>query len=125
MDDVTVLQADREAAASLIEEYFPNNEAMLRTAQDYRSGHTQGVWAVAFAHHRHDHTADLLEAVSPLAAERPWVDDNNVVIEFPEEEDARRFLYRVRAAISRARGEATQDQHGGSHGRALGGEEGL
>lgn len=53
---VEVTQADREAAAELIESYWLGtgieHEQMQRLAQSYRAGHTQGVWADAFARHR-------------------------------------------------------------------------
>ena len=50
------IEADREAAADLIEAYWqgsgPQHEQMRRLAQSYRDGHTQGVWADAFMRHR-------------------------------------------------------------------------
>lgn len=64
---------------------------------------------------RHDHTADLLEAMESI---------NRMISPGSRtfDEMIRDMGYacdRARAAISRARGneEATQDQHGGSHGR--------
>lgn len=51
-----VTEADCEAAAELIEHYWSDGSddavAMRRLAQSYRAGHTQGVWAHAFARHR-------------------------------------------------------------------------
>ncbi|BEV02219.1 hypothetical protein [Novosphingobium olei] len=51
--DVTVTQHHCNAAADLIEAYWPNDcgehVGMRKLAQSYRAGHVQGVWAYAFA----------------------------------------------------------------------------
>jgi len=59
---VTITQADREAAADLIEAYWfgagDAHDDMRRLAQSYRNGHNQGVWALAFARHRLENADD-------------------------------------------------------------------
>lgn len=48
-----VTQADRDAAADLIESYWGGADAgMMKLAKSYRSGHCGGVFARAFARHR-------------------------------------------------------------------------
>jgi hypothetical protein len=52
-EQVEITQEDREAAADLIETYWSGADAsMLKLAQSYRAGHSQGVFARAFARHR-------------------------------------------------------------------------
>jgi hypothetical protein len=52
-DSGEVIQADREAAASLIEAYWSgSDESMMKLAKSYRAGHSQGVFARAFRDHR-------------------------------------------------------------------------
>lgn len=68
---VEVTQADREAAADLIERYWSGagaeHDTMRRLAQSCRSGHSQGVWAIAFARHRVQAEADALEKAAKVA----------------------------------------------------------
>lgn len=48
-----IIQADRDAAADLIETYWPGADAtMMKLATSYRAGHSQGVFVRAFARHR-------------------------------------------------------------------------
>jgi hypothetical protein len=53
---VLVTQADREAAADLIERYWRDMDEegarMHKLAASYRAGHSQGVWVEAFARYR-------------------------------------------------------------------------
>lgn len=52
-DMVEVTQADRDAAADLIEAYWHDSDAgMMKLARSYREGHSQGVFVRAFARHR-------------------------------------------------------------------------
>lgn len=48
-----VTQADRDAAAALIEEYWSGaDDSMMKLARSYREGHSQGTFVRAFARHR-------------------------------------------------------------------------
>jgi len=73
---VEVTQADREAAAALIETYWSGSDAsMLKLAASYRAGHSQGVWARAFARHRTTAEAgkrELVEALRVLSRAFEW-----------------------------------------------------
>lgn len=63
--------ADREAAAKLISDYWhgdysPAGQGMKRMAESYRNGHTQGVWVQAFARHREASIAPYVEALAEI-----------------------------------------------------------
>ena len=48
-----ITQADRLAAADLIEAYWSgSNEGMMKLAKSYRAGHSHGAFVRAFAKHR-------------------------------------------------------------------------
>lgn len=52
-DNVTPTQVDKDAAASLIEEYYHDYDAgMMLLAKSYRNGHNQGPFVSHFARHR-------------------------------------------------------------------------
>ena len=52
-----VVQADREAAASLIETYWSGaDDNMMKLAKSYRAGHSRGIFAGAFRDHRLAHS---------------------------------------------------------------------
>ena len=66
---VEVTQADRDAAAALIECYWSGADAgMMRLAKDYRNGHSQGVFVRTFAAHRIASTTALQADNERLAA---------------------------------------------------------
>ena len=53
MKPADVTEADREAAADLIERYWSGADAnMMKLAASYRAGHSHGVFVRAFADHR-------------------------------------------------------------------------
>lgn len=53
-----VMQADRDAAADLIEVYWAGaSDNMRKLADSYRAGHSQGAFVRAFARHRLAHSA--------------------------------------------------------------------
>lgn len=56
-----VTQADRDAAAGLIDAYFSGDSAMTALAQSYRGGYSHGAFPQAFARHRHEAQLPLLE----------------------------------------------------------------
>lgn len=69
--------ADREAAAKLISDYWhgdysPAGQGMKRMAESYRNGHTQGVWVQAFARHREASIAPYVEALRALVKDFRW-----------------------------------------------------
>lgn len=74
--EVPVTQADRDAAADLISAYWQHDERMQKLAQSYRDGHTQGVWALAFARHRLASTSNsaLVERCAQIAERYPMID---------------------------------------------------
>lgn len=74
---IAVTQADADAAADLIERYFPTNSGMLSLAGSFRRGHLQGVWPYAFARHR---TSTALPLAHPAA---PQGDEGELCGPFP------------------------------------------
>jgi hypothetical protein len=101
-ETVVVTQADLNAAADLIEQYWSGaDESMMRLAKDTRNGHRQGAFPRAFARHRLATQADALAvmreaegALAELAAEKPGARPR-----------ALRTLANLRAAIARREGE--------------------
>ncbi len=64
-------QADLNAAADLIEQYWSGADAsMMKLARSIRAGHSQGVFPRAFAEHRLKAEADLRAEYAGLEAER-------------------------------------------------------
>jgi hypothetical protein len=62
-----VTQADLDAAADLIEQYWSGSDAnMIRLAQETRNGHRQGAFPRAFARHREQSTAPLEAQIAVL-----------------------------------------------------------
>lgn len=72
---VEVTEADRLAAAELIEAYWQGfgqqHDLMRKLAQRYRAGHAQGVWTYAFARHREAH----MEKAAQIAENYASYDD--------------------------------------------------
>lgn len=65
---VEVRQCDREAAARLIEAYWCGADAsMMKLAQSYRAGHSQGAFVRAFARHRQAAEAEMIERAAKVA----------------------------------------------------------
>lgn len=63
MADIAVLQADRERAADVVKSYRGTKNGDWQ-GRIRRGEVDDGEMVQAFVRHRHDHTADLLEALS-------------------------------------------------------------
>lgn len=58
-ETVPVTQADREASANFIEDYWDGDPEMEKLARSYRNGHSQGAFTRHFARHRLAAVRDL------------------------------------------------------------------
>lgn len=62
---IEVTQADLDAAAELIEQYWSGSDAnMMKLADSTRKGHRQGAFPRAFARHRQESTIELQEKLN-------------------------------------------------------------
>jgi len=103
-----ITQADREAAAALIEAYWSGADAsMMKLAASYRAGHSQGVFVRAMAAHRAAAVAELVEAGKFLLDR--LVDHE---VRMTSDDDAREWNGHVTPAMARFRSLISRHQAG-------------